>query len=253
MVRTRFTFWRSMFLALGLSLPAVGSSPVSAAEPAVAAAPAQGTADALMLEAHNGRAEWHNFSGFTAKFRAEKDGEQASGTLTVTSDGDVKIEPASGEAPKWLVRSLDSLIGHRLASSGAVTGTAFADDDADHPRGRLLKSATDTDKSLWRVQGDLLTEVHRVNDKTRFVISVGEVHRTAEGKHLPQSFVVTTWDNASGAILSSRQVVDQWKRVGHLDLPTRHEAVTSKPNGVRESEVVELSGHALTPGRTAAR
>jgi hypothetical protein len=132
-----------------------------------------------------------------------------------------------------------------LSDDGAIETVAFADDQENHPLGRLLKSTGENDKSLWRVQGDVMTEVHRHHDKTRFIISVTDVVRNVEGKHLPKNFNVTTWDVASGQIKSSRQVYNEWKRVGRIDLPAKLLAAISKDDGSRRVEQIELSNHEL--------
>lgn len=100
-------------------------------------------------------------------------------------------------------------------------------------------------KRNGRLQGNVLTEVHRFNGKTRFVISVADVVRNAERKHLPKNFSVTTWDAASGQIKTSRQVYNEWSRVGHLDLPAKLLAAINKDDGSRRVEQVELFEHEL--------
>jgi len=100
-------------------------------------------------------------------------------------------------------------------------------------------------KRNGRLQGNVLTEVHRFNGKTRFVMSVTDVLRNAEGKHLPKNFSVTTWDAASGQIKTSRQVYNEWSRVGHLDLPAKLLAAINKDDGSRRVEQVELFEHEL--------
>ncbi|OYW16721.1 MAG: hypothetical protein B7Z55_14040 [Planctomycetales bacterium 12-60-4] len=154
---------------------------------------------------------------------------------------------SGSDQAEWLERALDSLIGHRLAGSDAIGNVEFADDNATHPFGRLMRSLDPQEKSLWRVRGDVLTEVHRFNDKTHFVISVSDVARTAEGKHLPQDFTVETWDRATGRLIKSRQVHTEWTRVQHIDLPTRWWAVVNTDGESRSVESFELSAHRLLP------
>ena len=205
------------------------------------------TAVTLMKHAHQGRAEWHDFPGFRAKLNANVDGVTAEGTVKVSPDGAVSVFLPSGDAFAWVTPSLKSIVGHRLTSAGAIENVAYADDQRSHPMGRLLRSTVATDKSLWRVQGDLMTEVHRINDKTRFVISVVDVARNAEGKHLPKNFSITTWDTASGQLKSSRQVSNEWTRVGSIDLPSKVRAIISHEDGSRRVEQIEILGHELLP------
>lgn len=202
-------------------------------------------AAALMKQAHDGRAVWRTFPGFRAKVRASVDGSTLEGAVHVSSSGTVTLEPTGDERFAWVETSLKSIVGHRLSDEGAIATVAFADQVETHPLGRLLKSTEESDKSLWRVKGDLMTEVHRQNGRTRFVISVTDVVYNAEGKHLPKNFSVTTWDAASGQIKSSRQVYNEWSRVGHLDLPGKLLAAISKDDGTRRVEAIELSEHEL--------
>ncbi|WP_397571811.1 DUF3386 family protein [Schlesneria sp. T3-172] len=234
--------WRIDLMSFGLVALAVFLTSLTHGGDGTQPAP---TAVSLMEEAHNGRVVWKDFPGFRAKIRAAADGKAVEGTVTVSSKGTISLELPSGEGFAWVETSLKSLVGHRLSDDGAITTVAFADDVTSHPLGRLLKSTDESDKSLWRVQGDLLTEVHRFNGKTRFVISVADVARNAEGKHLPKNFSVTTWDSVTGQIKTSRQVYNEWARVGHLDLPAKLLAATSKDDGSRRVEQLELSGHEL--------
>src|SRR5688500_14429970 len=174
---------------------------------------AEETADEYMARAHAGRAVWKNFPGFTADITAATAGRATKGTLKVGADGDVSIELADNEGMEWVTRTLESIVSHRLADDGAITNLEFADDDRHHPLCRLLKSQSATDKNLWRVKGDVLTEVQRFLPKTRFIISVTDVSRTKEGKHLPRSYNVTTWNLETGAIESARQVFNEWTRI----------------------------------------
>lgn len=204
------------------------------------------TAPELMKVAHDGRAVWQNFPGFTADLVAlNSSGANARGTLVVSASGDVKIESAASQPlPEWVEKTLKSVVGHRLSDDGAITKVDFADEDKAHPMGRLLKSTEENDHSQYRVKGDLMTEVHRNMGKTRFIISVADVSRTQEGKHLPRNFTVTTWD-AQGALVSARQVNNEWTRVGAVDLPVRLLATTSKSDGTRTVEEITLSKHTL--------
>lgn len=214
---------------------------------ACAATAAAQTADELMAKAHDGRAEWKNFPGFTADIEAATDQRSTKGKLHVSADGKVSLELESPEGFEWAERSLRSIVGHRLTDEPAIRNLEFADNDVHHPLGRLLKPSAADDPTRWRVQGDVMTEVHRRMEKTRFIISISEVTRNAEGKHLPRTFTVTTWDNATNQIVSARQVYNEWTRVGAIDLPRKLLAANAKSDGSRTVEQVVLSNHQLLP------
>lgn len=226
--------------ALTASL-ALGTTTLAAAE----------SAQSVMDKAHHGRATWQKpFPGFTAELTAASAGRATSGTFKVGADGKIEIKLAEPQGLEWVERSLNSVIGHRLADDQGAENVEFADEDTKHPLGRLLKSKDAGEKSLWRVQGDVLTEVHRFHGENHMVISVGDVARTPEGKHLPKSFSVTTWNEKTGAIVSARQVLQDWKRVDGVDLPVRIIAATNKSDGSRVVEEITFAKHQLLKADT---
>lgn len=177
------------------------------------------TAPELLQTAHDGRAVWHKFPGFQGNIVGNRNGAVVSGRVVVSASGSVEITAADSADAAWLQRSLESLVGHRLADSDPEKNVTFADENTQHPFGRLIKSTDPANRSLWRVKGDVLTEVHRISDQVHFVISVADVWRTTDGKHLPRNFSVETWDRATGRLTKSRQVHTQWVTVDGVDLP----------------------------------
>jgi N-acetylneuraminic acid mutarotase len=210
---------------------------------------AEPTAADQMRKEHDARVVWTVFPGFSADMVLTQDGKSARGTLTVDAEGKVTLKTDQSEGLEWAQRTLGSVVSHRLSDSGAITNVEYADQDTTHPLGRLIKSLDASDHSLWRVKGDVLTEVHRIHDKTRMIISIAEVTRNAEGKHLPRSFTVTTWNSETGAIQSTRQVFNEWLRVGSFDLPARMLAANSKADGTRVVEEIVLANHKLAEGK----
>lgn len=249
-LRSQTIWWRIDLLALGLvSLAGFLTSFSQGSEET----PKEPTAKSLMKQAHDGRAVWTEFPGFTARVRCRADGNSIDGQIIVGRDGKVTLSlPGEDERFAWVQRTLNSVIGHRLAADDAIQNVEFADSLANHPQGRLIRSLDAGEHSLWRVQGDVLTEVHRFSEKSRFVISVTEVSRTSEGKHLPRSYVVTTWETPSEQIQSVRQIQQEWTRVGRFDLPSRHLAITNKSDGSRLSQQIEFLDHQIS-NATAAK
>lgn len=207
------------------------------------------TAEQLMRKAHDGRAVWTAFPGFSADIVATQNGVAAKGTLAVAADGKLTLKLDQTANQEWTQRTLSSFVSHRLAADDAIANVEFADQETARPLGRLLKSKDAADHSQWRVQGDVMTEVHRVMGKSRMIISVVDVNRTADGKHVPKSYNVTTWNTESGAIESSRQVFSEWKQIGGYDLPTRLLAAIAKPDGTRTVEEIRLANHQLAEGK----
>jgi N-acetylneuraminic acid mutarotase len=228
----------------GVALLAMSVSP-----PIAMAQRPEPTAPRLMQQAHDGRAVWLAFPGFTAEIAAASGSQSAKGTLRVAADGTIELnlEPAAGS--EWVERTLSSVVSHRLPGGAAESNVEFADNEAAHPLGRLIRSKEPAEKSLWRVKGDVLTEVHRISDKSRMIISVGEVTRTPAGTHLPRSYSVTTFDAQSGAIQQNRQIVNEWTAVDGYDVPTRLVAIVSKSDGSRHVEEITLTNHKVNPGQ----
>jgi N-acetylneuraminic acid mutarotase len=238
---SRFTRLTAV-VALAIALPAMFiSSAVAQRGPQ--------TADQMMRRAHDGRSVWLVFPGFAADVAVANNGQSTKGTLTVAADGAIELALDQPSGFEWAQRTLSSVVNHRLGEGEAVTGVEFADEDTNHPLGRLIKSKDPAEKSLWRAKGDMLTEVHRHGDASRMIISVAEVSRTADGKHLPRSYCVTTFDAQSGAIQSTRQLFNEWTKVGGYDLPTRLLAITSKSDGSRTAEEIVLTNHKLGEGQ----
>ena len=211
------------------------------------------SAAAMMQAAHDGRMVWNNFPGFTARVRCTADGSVVEGQLKVKPDGSIELDLPKDERFAWAEKTLDSVAGHRLPNGDAETNVEFADDQEKHPGGRLIRSKGEASKNLWRVQGDLLTEVQRTGKDSRFIISVTDVWRTPEGKHLPRDFVVTTWALPSQQIKSVRQVHNEWKRVGGFDLPSKMLAITNTSDGKGIAQQIEFFDQAVSTASVAAK
>jgi hypothetical protein len=126
-----------------------------------------------------------------------------------------------------IVTALRSLVGHRLGSGESDDRVSFADQQTDHPLGRLIKLDYDSAMaSAYRIKDGVIREVNRQTDGGRFTISVFEVNRNAEGKYLPGYYSVSFW-NKDGSLRSSTAVRETWVRVGDYDLPATHDSVAT--------------------------
>jgi hypothetical protein len=63
---------------------------------------------------------------------------------------------------------------------------------------------------------------------SRFTIAMQENRTNSEGKFLPVSYAVTTW-NQAGALHQTEIHFNSWKRVGPFDLPAVIRVVTAVP------------------------
>jgi hypothetical protein len=125
---------------------------------------------------------------------------------------------------------------HRLAdkSTGARPKPVlrFADDQDDHPLGRLLTFEGGQFASSYRVKDHQITVVNRHIGRRNMTITVLENERNREGKFLPRHYLVHYWDASTGALSRVETVQDRWTRLGAWDLPTEHTVTTSSETGL---------------------
>lgn len=219
------------------------------AMPVAFAAEAVPSASEAMAEARKGRQVWRSFPGFQARVVATRNGERQEFDLVVLSNGDIKTTGTTEGDWAWVKSALDSVIGHRFAESEETANNGFLyvdGDEAASPQGRLIRSTDPMEKSQWRVRGDVLTEVHRISEKTHLRIGVSEVWRTPDGFHLPRSFSVVTWDRGTGAIQKVRNVHQTWERLGSFDLPRTWRVSEDKPGNDSHAMELEFSDLRLT-------
>jgi hypothetical protein len=180
------------------------------------------TANEVLRSAIKNRATWEDFPGFQCRLTVRLDDKSVTGTLLVASSGELTWNdfPADFEL-KSVKDFVGSLIEHRLSATGSDVAVEFADAPAT-ALGRLLTFSNDTRlKSSYRIHDNVIGEVNRTAGDQRFTISVLDVYHTPEGKYLPQTYAVSFWDAATGALRSSETHVNRWTRVGRFDLPTR--------------------------------
>lgn len=202
-------------------------------------------ATTLMVRAHEARATWNGFPGFAADLVVLDDEELAQGKLEVSASGELTLE-LSDKRFGWVERKLRSLAAHRMADGDREYDVSFADENEQHPLGRLIRINDDALMgSRYRIQDDVIREVHRTMDDTRFTISVMDVARNADGGYLPKFYTVSYWDTKTGALKSTSVVRDDWIRVGHWDLPARLLTVESRGDAKRSVRDIRLSNHRL--------
>ena len=205
--------------------PAPSSTPFSAAQ--------------MVQAARNGRAEWQDFPGFRADVVVSDGGRMARGKIVVSASGDVESNLSEAKDFDWVRKRIRSLVSHRLPNVERESDVAFADGEFDHPLGRRINFKNDDQDTVYRVQGDVLTEVQRTMGKTRFVLSVIEVSRNTEGKHLPRSYTVGYWDKELNKLAHSDTFYYEWIRVGKFDLP-RRQLVIAVADGQHTVQEIEF-------------
>jgi hypothetical protein len=209
-------------------------------------------AEELMIRSHAARETWNGFPGFTADILASDGRHQAQGKITVSDSGELTLGIDTSDMA-WVDTKLESLVAHRLADESADYDVSFADQDTQHPLGRLITINDDALMgSRYRVQDDIIREVHRTMRDARFTITVLDVFRNPDGKYLPSYYTVSYWDAKTGDLRSTSVVRDEWKRVGNWDLPARLLSVESSPDASRVIKDIRFENHQLLEGAATA-
>jgi Protein of unknown function (DUF3386) len=207
-------------------------------EPKPTADPA---ATKLLADGRAARALWDHFPGFTADVAVNLDGTVTKGKVKVNAKGEVALDLPQGDAAKWALGQLRSIVGHRLSDGSELdTPCAFADDMTDHPLGRAIRVLNDEYHSSYRIKDRQVIEVNRHMGSIKFTITVLENQLNEEKKYLPSTFVVNTWDSTTGALQSNAAHRQEWKRIGHFDLPVGLTVVTAS-NGKLEARSLTLT------------
>jgi lysophospholipase L1-like esterase len=206
---------------------------------------------ALFQEAVSARASWKDFPGFSAAVAGKVDGRAFAGKVSVSAGGTVQVETKEEVAGAWVQEQLESIVMHRGVSPQDASAAArpapalrFADQEADHPLGRLLVFEGGKFASSYRVKDRQLTVVNRQTGRQHMTITVLDNERNPEGLFLPHSYTVQYWEAATGALRRTETVQERWRRVGAWDLPATHTVTTASEAGLSVRSFT-LTGHQL--------
>jgi hypothetical protein len=192
------------------------------------------------------RATWQDFPGFKAKITGQVDGRPFDGKVTVAADGAVSSDFAEDPLASWAQEQMESITMHRAAGSNNEHPVLrFADEDTEHPLGRLLAFEGGQFASSYRVKNDQITTVNRFLDGRHMTISVLENEKNAEGNYLPRTYVVRYWNGETGKLERTETVRERWTRVGKWDLPVEHLLTVGSDTGFSSRSFV-LSDHELS-------
>ena len=202
------------------------------------------TAAEMMQKAHATRAEWRQFPGFSADLVVFAGTQRTKGQLNVSKEGEVELQLSADDSLSWVNDDLQSLVDHRLPSGDREYDVSFDDVDVTG-MGRQIRFNDDSMHSVYRIRHNVITEVHRTMGPKKLLISVMDVKRNREKKHLPRTYSVSWIDVKSGRLLSTETVNNQWVRIGDLDLPSRVLKVVHDEDGSRDVLDLRLSNHKL--------
>jgi hypothetical protein len=202
----------------------------------------------LFEDALAARAAWKDFPGFTAKIDGTVEDRPFEGTVSVAADGAVKLELGDDVLKDWVREQLESITMHRAASQAdhnPARVLRFADEQADHPLGRLLVFDGGHFATSYRVRGNRITTVNRVLDGKNMTITVLDNEKNPEGHFLPHVYTVQYWDEESGKTVRTETIQDRWTRIGKWDLPAEHTVTTSSDGGYSVRSI-KLREHQLS-------
>jgi len=189
------------------------------------------------------RAVWRDFPGFIADVTVRYNGQSTHGKLTADQDFKIQLTLDDERLKEWSLPKLRSVISHRKYRLQKPIPATFADDQINHPLGRLVN--IDGKNVSFRLNDDVMTEVYRRSDKSWFTISTLEVWRTKEAMVLPRATTVTYRNPQTGAITSNRSNTFTFTRVGAFDLPETMLTVESGEKFDRSVGSIKLSNHRL--------
>lgn len=188
--------------------------------------PEQAEATKMLADARLARAVMSNFPGFTADLVLTIKSQQIKGVVQVDSKGKVVIGQIEGPNASWAKRILASAVSHRLQNPEAMkTPCAFADEDAQHPLGRLVNVLNDELHSSYRIRDNQIMVVNRVQDGSKFSITVQENIKNEEGKFLPVAYAVHHWAK-DGSLEKTEAHTQGWTRQNSFDLPQLIRVIT---------------------------
>ncbi len=199
----------------------------------------------LFQQAIDARASWRDFPGFKANVTGTANGVDFNGSVTVDAEGGVQIEIDNEAASDWVEDQLGSLAMHRMSSPDRGKPVMrFADDDADHPLGRLLTFSGGSMASSYRVKNQQIIVVNRNMGSLNMTITVLDNIENRDGNYLPRSYTVQYWDAKSGRLLKTETIQNAWTRIDRWDLPTRLTVAESTSDGFAVRNL-KLTDHQL--------
>lgn len=201
----------------------------------------------LVLNAREKRATWDDkFPGFTADANVNYNGNIQTGTIKITSGGDVEVNFQDEKIKRWVNDTLASVVVHRLerAIEEPNPKVRIGQDD-NHPLGQLLVIDDEFDSEL-RIRDSKFLQINRTIGDARVSVMVLDTEENTEGKYLPIFYTVNYSDPETGEQVLNETVKNEWVRVGNYDLPLSRKTV----NADRDREgvkvfVLKLSGHKL--------
>lgn len=196
-----------------------------------------------MRTAHDSRATWHNFPGFSAEVVIQTDGVSHSGSILVTDDFNYELSISEKAIQPWVSSKLRSVIGHRRPSE-EPPAVELSDEQESSEFG-VYVTRTDGNGTL-RIEDGVIREVHRKSDSRWFEITNIELFDAGDNKVLPATTSVTYRDPKTGDITSNKTNRFEWSEVGGFFLPKSCLTVETSSAGKRQTRELTFTDHKLT-------
>ncbi|MEM0924922.1 MAG: DUF3386 family protein [Planctomycetota bacterium] len=205
----------------------------------------------VMQTAHESRATWDQFPGFTANVTIATDGVAQARSIVVSEDFDYKLSSSDVALEPWVDSKLRSVIGHRRPSDAPAEVTLAGEQGT--PEFGVYVERTDGNGTL-RIQDGLIREVHRKSDSRWFEITNVKLFDAGDGRVLPETTMVTYRDPQTGDITSVKTNRFEWTKLGDFFVPDRCLTIETGAAGTRETRELVFTNHQLTeaPRRTLA-
>lgn len=196
-----------------------------------------------MQEAHDARAVWHHFPGFTAEVTIQTDAESHTGTIHVTDDFDYELTISDEAIQPWIHSKLRSVIGHRRPGSAAVE-VQVAEQETSPEFGIFV--ARKDGSGTFRIENGLIREVLRKTDSNWLEITNVEMFDAGDGKVLPETSSVSYRDPKTGDLTKNVTNRFTWTRAGDFFLPSECFTIETGAAGARQTRQLTFRNHKLT-------
>lgn len=193
---------------------------------------------------------WDRFPGFQAKLEVNRDGKRSGGELTVLSSGKIEVGLPDRGAAEWAVRTLESIVNHRLkldAHKHEDAPVAFGAQD-QHPLGRLVKRGDHT-ASTYRIKDRQILQVNQKLEKGGWLsLNILEYTQTPNGL-LPKHVAVFQFDDKD-TLVKSTVFTDEYVEIESFWLP-KSRVITVAHGGKIEVSTIQFQGYRLLPRKAA--
>ena len=196
--------------------------------------------DVLLRRAHEAGYRFPStFTGFAATVRTSA-GDTGAVAVTGRTAVELTIDGPPSDEADWARGEIASIVSHRWASG-------YDDGDGRWTKrtdGETVTILDDPFDSAYRLRDNHISEVHRTVGPSRFVISVSERVRTADGRYLPVHFTVFHWSTETGRLTRADHFTDAFVLVDGVYLPSRRQVVSATDEGLH-TRVLELAEHRI--------